>query len=435
MKVSIIGCGLNGAALALALKQHGHEPTLYDKFDIAEAIQAANGGPISMGFGDVGGGVLIQANGLRMLKKLGVLHKVIAAGYIKTDQLEFSKIDGSSPIFLNLASKLETDPELQHSVQILRSKLHNILMVECQALGVRVFTSKKLLSLQETETEVVCSFEDGTSAASDLVVGADGMHSATRRQIFGEDSKAEFTGVVGYLGVTKLGPGGQFGEIAEFDKSLHISTDRINRKEVTLCKVNEETISFTVTEFSEPDSDMSSGTWRPYSNLPKESARLATLVESWGVSKNSVSCIRNASRITPMAIYQLPLLPTFSKGRVVLVGDAAHGMRPNVGQGLSMGLEDVITLVGALNAFAVPEDLDKALTVYNNVRLPRIQRMLNDAQMVADSTYTDSPFKGKVLHFVTRVMISASNFFHTNDKLVAYDPTEDVATAVAEFKK
>ncbi|KAJ3030312.1 UNVERIFIED_CONTAM: hypothetical protein HDU68_009465 [Siphonaria sp. JEL0065] len=156
LKIVVVGTGLGGAALALALKQ----------FDLVEAVLQA-GGPINLDFGDVGAGLVIQANGLRVLKRLNVLDQVIAAGFSETDK------------FTN--SPKPTPPHLDEGVS--RTWRQD-------------FTGKKLMALRQTKTGVTCQFADG-SVTGDILVGADGMHSMTRRLTFGEDKKAEFTGIIG----------------------------------------------------------------------------------------------------------------------------------------------------------------------------------------------------------------------------------------------
>ncbi|ORY39426.1 FAD/NAD(P)-binding domain-containing protein [Rhizoclosmatium globosum] len=428
MKVIIVGTGLAGTAAALAIRKAGHESILFDKIDLVEAVQKSNGGPVSLEFGEVGAGVVIQTNGLRVLKRLGLLDQVIAAGFTDTDYMHLKQMDGGKPIKAQIGAQ-DPDPRLRHSVQLLRSKLHTILLKECQTVGVKVYTGKKVEKISDVVgNHVQCQFADGTTVEGDLIVGADGIHSMTRRLVYGEDSKAQFTGIMGYLGVTQLTGDLQFGE------SLTMNTDRVNKREITMCRLGDDKIGWTVTEFSEPRDDVSD-TWRPYSNLPKESARLSELVLSWGAPKNLSDIVASAKSITPVAIYDLPDLPSFHKGRVALIGDAAHGMRPNRGQGCNQAFEDAIVLADALEAFSDAKDISKALLVYDRVRMERAQKIAEEARVLSARTFADTPFQANIAHLVTRIVLNVGNWTNGGGWITQYDTTEDTYKAIEAVKR
>ncbi|KAJ3040029.1 hypothetical protein HDU99_010188, partial [Rhizoclosmatium hyalinum] len=197
MHALVIGSGLVGVATALALHQTGIQCTLYDQVNLVEAAIASGGNPVAVDFGDSGGSVALMASALRVLRTLGVLDEVLASSF-PAKITNWFKIDGSANVALDTINVNrragETDPLLQPPIQILRSKLHSILIQAAAKEGVRTFTGKKFVSLKENENGVTANFEDGTSASGDFIVGADGVHSAVRRAIFGKDCKAEFTG-------------------------------------------------------------------------------------------------------------------------------------------------------------------------------------------------------------------------------------------------
>ncbi|ORY45504.1 FAD/NAD(P)-binding domain-containing protein [Rhizoclosmatium globosum] len=315
MHAVIIGSGLVGAATALALKQVGIEATLYDQVDLFQAAIAAKGAPVAVEFGESGGSVLIASIGLRVLRTLGLLDEVMASSY-PSPTTNWFKIDGSSPITLN-ASKVakdcgENEEVFQTSVQILRSKLHSIMMQACNRAGIRCFTGKKFVCYSEMESGVTVEFEDGTTAAGDFLVGADGIHSATRRAIFGDSSKAEFTGAIGHIGVVRTKE-----HNITLKETCAFYLEREKKQTAWTFKISDDLAAVQVMTFNDPKPSEGND-YRPVADLPKESSRLADMMAEWGVPKHVEEMMRRSFRISPAAIYDLPDLSTYHKGRVIL---------------------------------------------------------------------------------------------------------------------
>ncbi|KAJ3073403.1 hypothetical protein HDU98_001587 [Podochytrium sp. JEL0797] len=407
MKVIVAGSGLVGAATALALSQQGHECVMYDQVDIAGAIQKANGGVLeAIDFGESGGAILLNSNALRVLKSLGVLDAVLANS-LRSPFVRWYKIDGTSRVEFDATAVYtqcgETDPALQCPVHIMRSKLHDILVRAAFKAGARTFVGKKLVGVAATESDVTATFADGTSATGDLLIGADGIHSVTRRQMFG-DLKAKFTGAVGHIGVVNLAE-----HNIQLDEFCSFFIDREKKRIVCVYKVSEQAAAIEVGNFADPDPEASKdNAYRPYTDLPKHSQRLADMIEEWGVPANLVTMVRKCHRISPVSIYDLPDLERYHKGRVVLIGDAAHGMVPNAGLGLGTGLEDVVTLLELFKQLP-NAPLSKVLALYSEIRVPRATQASKRSRFTATQYYTVYAFGVGFSHFVQRVAVYAFN--------------------------
>ncbi|KAJ3077421.1 hypothetical protein HDU98_000071 [Podochytrium sp. JEL0797] len=432
MKVVIAGAGLVGAATALALRQVGIECTMYDQVNLADAIQKAKGGILEpIDFGESGGAVLLSFRGLRVLKDLGLLDEIRANSF-PAPITEFFKIDGSAPISIEstkvAAYAGECDPDLQCPLHILRSKLHDILVKAGYKAGAKTFVGKKLVGVKHSETGVTAQFADGTTATGDLLIGADGIHSTTRRKVFGEDLKAHFTGVIGHIGVVNLER-----HKIRLAEACAFYIDREHKQMVCAYKVSETTAAIQVVTFNDPDPEEVQGeAYRPYSDLPKHSERLADLIQGWGVPSNLVKMIRHAHRISPSSIYDLPDLETYHKDRVLLIGDAAHGMVPNAALGLGTGLEDVGILMELLKQLPNTSDLPKVLGLYSKLRIPRATDNSQRSRNLAAQYYTNSVFGAGFGHFVMRVGLFALN--HNLVKIPGLlDCSGEVSNAIAEY--
>ncbi|KAJ3071581.1 hypothetical protein HDU98_005123 [Podochytrium sp. JEL0797] len=421
MKVVIAGAGLVGAATAIALRQVGHECTLYDRVHLAHTENGANE---AVDFGEVGGAVLVSSTGLRVLKSLGVLGEVLANS-LPTPLIKWFKIDGSCPISIDTIRMAinsgDRDPLTQCAAYILRSLLHEILIKAAFKAGVKTIVGKKLIGVVQTESSVTAQFADGTSASGDLLIGADGIHSMTRQKVFGAHLKAQYTGVIGYIGVVNLKQ-----HNIRLDERCAFYLDRKNKLMVCVSKVSDEVGTIHAVTFKDLDPEESQDdAYRPYNDLPKHSARLADFLENWGAPAHAVKMMRNAYSISPTSIYDLPDLARYHKGRVLLIGDSAHGMVPAGGLGLLAGLEDVWTLLELFKQLPQGTELSRVLELYSKIRVPLAAEKAQRSRKMADQKFKMSIFGSRFSHFVMRVGV-----FAFNGDFVKFDKVFDAPKAV-----
>ncbi|KAJ3081133.1 hypothetical protein HK100_009967 [Physocladia obscura] len=451
MKIIIIGAGTAGPVLAIGLKRAGHEVAIYDKFDLLKAAETKS----AVWFNETGGAVGVAANGVRILRDVGVLDEVLNDS-IPIRNATFHKIDGSSPI-TQFGS-----PDADPGAQIWRVALHRIVMHKCQQEGIKAYVGKKLVAIENDENGVTCQFEDGTSATGDLVVGADGTHSATRRLVFGDDKKATPAGEVGWVGVTPLdttttaattdkaaaattdkaaaAPG--LGLLAANDPHLDVKVpqtlfiDRRRNASVMVCRTRANQVCWTVSTVP-PTPATADPEWRPAPDLPGESARLAAEVEAWGAPAHVTRLIRGAASVAPFAVYEIADLASFGSAarRVVLVADAAHAMRPNLGVGLSMGLEDAGVLYELLAAFPAAAQLPIVLRAYDQLRMKRTQSIAAQARKVSQMGHSSSDFAAAFAHMTMRAVFFLMKFVDLYGPIANYDFKAETAKLVAELKK
>ncbi|KAJ3047073.1 hypothetical protein HDU99_009592, partial [Rhizoclosmatium hyalinum] len=226
-KVVVIGAGPVGLATAYGLKKQGFNVTVYDRVDLGEAIRKAQaeGTPVNIQFGETqGGAISMYTNGMTALRNLGLEEAVLAAPHCDVKEFLLMNMDGSDPI-AHFNNKNTT------SFQYLRGDIHGPIMRSCGTAGIKVFVGKKLIGLEETGEGVTVRFEDGTVQKADFVIGADGIHSTTRKLLFPDVPKPEFWSI-GYIGVFERGlevPGyAGLPSKLEFGSDMAVYGDNVN---------------------------------------------------------------------------------------------------------------------------------------------------------------------------------------------------------------
>ncbi|KAI9328361.1 hypothetical protein BDR26DRAFT_825866, partial [Obelidium mucronatum] len=428
--VLVIGSGLGGAFTALVLKHSGLNPTLYDQVNIVDKIQSSQGDAAAVFFGDVGGSIAIYNNGLRVLERYGLIEEIYAAAHSSTPHMNFMKMDGTDPI--RYTRKAENGLPM---VQILRTTLHNIMMRAAQRAGVRCFTGKRIVDLTESRDSVTVSFADGTQATGDFVVAADGIHSATRHMLF-PTCKAPVFYAKGYVGIFDRKT--IDGERVEYPNPLGLYSDGVIGCAMYASHIGEERGGWTLVLLEDKKAgDQDNVDWVPIKvkDLPKEAEKLAVIVESWGAAQCVINTVRHATRITPVTVWDLPDLPSFYKGRVLLLGDAAHGTIPTLGQGLGQALEDAGALGQLLAEFPdAKKDYKTIFEIYEKVRLPHTHAAAKGARDIGGRLKSNNKVQAVIGRYIMKGIMWYRNKYGHFDAFVQYDYTQDVAAAIAEHR-
>ncbi|ORY45476.1 FAD/NAD(P)-binding domain-containing protein [Rhizoclosmatium globosum] len=366
MRAIVVGAGLIGASTALALKQVGIHPTLYEQEQSINKVTGLESLSTPVEFEETGGAVILSTNALRLIRSLGLLEEVMTQSSVCPSTTYF-KINGSGAIS-KATSKLvsKSDATLSVPRQILYSKWRSILLQACQRSGIRCFTGKKLHAVNETKRGIIAFFHDGSTTTGDFLVGADGMHSATRQSIFGVDSVAGFTGVLEYTGVVKLK---EIGITVQEDRACYVDRDR--KRLVWVHKPSEDFGVIQIVHGGDNPRSSEDEQFPTVLNVDKESKRLGDMVSGWGVPKHVETLIRNAFRISFGPVYDLPNLEVYHKRNVALLGDAAHGTAPYSALNLETGLEGVGILQELFSQLQGIEDAQQVFELYSRIHLPK----------------------------------------------------------------
>ncbi len=317
-QVLIIGAGVAGPVAAMALQRAGIPATVYEAYPTtAHGIGAAMG---------------LAANGQDALNSLGLRDQIRAIG---VPAPKMAMLNGSGRVLTEIANGL-TLPDGTTNLTVRRADLYEVLHDEAVRRGVPIEHGKRLIGYDETADGVVARFDDGTEVAGDVLIGADGMHSAVRRAVAPDAPKPEYTGLAGTGGYARgLGldlPSDTFYFV--FGKRAFFGYQTVSPDEV-LWFANVP----TPVEPTQVELDGRTYEW--------------TRQKLVGLFEADNSPARRLIEATDeyigwLTMHQMAAPATWYNRRAALIGDAAHVTSSSSGQGASLAIEDALELARCL---------------------------------------------------------------------------------------
>jgi 2-polyprenyl-6-methoxyphenol hydroxylase-like FAD-dependent oxidoreductase len=338
----VAGGGIAGAVAAIALHQAGYTPVVYEAYG-ADADER-------------GAFLTVAVNGLAALRALDLdPGAVLRAGY-PTPRLSLTNGAGRRLALLPLGGP---EPDGTVTTTIRRADLYAALRAEVTTRGIEIAYHKRLVSRSEDGDHVTAGFADGSRATADLMVGADGLHSATRGLLDPHAPAPRYLGLLNAGGFTTT----------EVEADLDRTPGLVHMAFGKRCFFGWSAAPdgsiwwFANPPSAEPMGPQEAAVWR------------AHLLELFaGDAIPAVAIIRATSDVLgPWNTFDLPRVPVWRTGRTVLIGDAAHAASPSSGQGASMAVEDAVTLGRCL---AAGVDVPSALASYEGLRRDRVQRVV-----------------------------------------------------------
>jgi 2-polyprenyl-6-methoxyphenol hydroxylase-like FAD-dependent oxidoreductase len=340
--VLVIGGGASGSAVTILLRRAGIA------VDLIEAKPDWNA--------TTGSGITLQGNALRVLRELGVWEQVEASGF-SFGSLGVTAPDGT---VLHVAEDIKTGgDDLPATLGMQRPRLQQILIDAVRAAGATVRLGTTADALEQDADGVLARFSDGTEGRYDLVIAADGLNSATRAAI-GITDKPEPTGMAIWRIATPRPEGVVRTDLA-YGGPAYIAG---------YCPTSEDTIYAYVVEGCRDRVSIDPAVYAD------EMRRLAQ--GYGGVWPEITKHITDPAKVNYTWFDRLLVEGSWHRGRVVLVGDAAHCCPPTLAQGAAMSLEDALVLGEMLTS---GRDWDDELfQSYYDRRISRVRTVV-DASM------------------------------------------------------
>jgi len=348
-RVAIIGGGVAGPVLAIFLRRAGFEVSVY------EAMESAS---------HQGGGLGLGCNGMRVLRAAGLEEElravsVVQGGWSMQDQRGRRIVDVSTDHMARYGIP---------SVLLARAQLHAVCLRGLRREGVAIHYGKQVVGLDDqVGSPVGLRFADGSSAEADLVVAADGIRSSVRRLIMPDAPKPSYTGLLAPGGFSPCPPGRGIPVGANSHMAMTLGQKGFFGMADVATPEGPRTMWWSTAEGSLPDREQER-------RLPLEQRKAALLRLHGDWPAPIPQLIESATEILSFAIHDVPSLPRWSTGRVVLIGDAAHAVAPHSGQGASMALEDAQMLAKLLREDS--DDLPATFACFERERRPRTDRVI-----------------------------------------------------------
>ena len=337
MDITVIGGGIGGLASALALRQHGADVTVFEQ---AEAIT------------EVGAGIQVSPNGLRVIEALGLAEDLIARSVTGravslrngTTGVEVARLD------------LTRLPKDQRYLFVHRADLINILVDRARDQGICIRLLQKARAVLPGAKPRI-ELATGDYRDTDLVIGADGIHSAVRT-VLNTARAPFFTGQVAWRCIVPNVTGHPAHARVHMGPGRHIVTYPLRDGSILNVVAVEERRSWVAESWSQTDDP--DNLRKAFSGFDAEVHQIlsqATAPGLWG-------------------LFRHPVAERWFGENTALLGDAAHPTLPFLAQGANMALEDAWVLSDALAAVS---DVQEALALYQQRRKARVTRVIDAA--------------------------------------------------------
>lgn len=349
-RVLIVGGGIAGMSCAIQLSKLDCDVTLID---------------LDPNWRVYGAGITITGPTFRAFREVGIMDDVIAAGFA----CRGARTRTSDGVLLNEVIEIGLEPEIPYGGGILRPTLHRILSDRVKGAGVRIALGVTIDSIDAGDHDTAVRMSDGTSACYDLIVGADGINSRTRAIVMQDAPGPRFTGQ-GAWRVLAPRPAG---------------LDMIEMYIGAMVKAG-------VTPVSERELYMFALTPEQHGEIIPQEEQAERLRQALVGFGGLIGEIRDRLDIDSPIVYrplEVLLVPKpWHRGRVVLIGDAAHSTTPHLASGAGSAVEDAVVLAQELRARSSLED---SLVAFSERRFDRCRDVVETSVRLGEMELAGAP--------------------------------------------
>lgn len=357
LRIAIIGGGMGGLALAGSLFNRGIRAHLFER---------------APAFGEVGAGIQMTPNAVKVARALGLWKELRKASFLPQCIVGRNWRTGRETFRTPLAGEC---PRLYGAefFHVHRADLHRILLSivppELIKLGAHC------VSVTQTKESATARFADGNEFEADLIVGADGIQSTVRRDLF-DDAAPRFTGNMCWRTVIPF-------EKPPFEMVSPDSSFWLGPKGHVVTYYVSAGHAVNVVAIRETKAWVEES-W----NVPSSREELLAGYPGW--HPNVLNLFAKAEKVFKWGLFDRDPMKTWTSGRITLLGDAAHPMLPFLSQGAAMAIEDGYVLAAAI---ADGSDPVVALKRYERLRLPRTSRVQLESRKRGETYHIASPLK------------------------------------------
>ena len=349
MKAIVIGGGIGGMSAAIALERAGIETAVY------EAVKEMK---------PVGAAISIWPNGVKCLNTLGLKSQLRALGGNMAFMAYQDFASGATLTRFSLEPLVKQVGEYPYPVA--RAELQAMLI---DSYGrERVSFGKRVTEIIQHNSGVTACFSDGTTAQGDLLIAADGAHSVIRQAVLDEQVERRYAGYVNWNGLVEIDDA--------FAPADQWTTFVGEGKRVSLMPVSQNRFYFFF------DVPLPKGLAEDRSTLK---ADLARYFHGWAQPVQRLIDAIDPATTNRVEIHDIEPFSRFVRGRVALLGDAAHSTTPDIGQGGCAAMEDAVVLASALSAHSL--GIEDALLRYEARRVERTRDLVLKARKRCDVTH------------------------------------------------
>ncbi|MGH8464024.1 MAG: FAD-dependent monooxygenase [Pseudomonas sp.] len=379
MEIGILGGGIAGLSVALALRKRGYNPRVYER----------RAEPATMG-----AGVTLWPNASFVLEELGLLQDIDAIG---GRPLTMHRQDAMGNALGGLDIALLDRTMGYPTYTVLRRHLQEVLLDHVARARIPVEFGHRAVGIElDANGKAAAHFENGASIRPDLLIGADGRMDSVARKFVAGDNTPVYQGFVNWIGVAQ---------------AQHALVDDISIQdfwgvgERFGCVAIRPQLVYWAAAQARPLSEAI-----PTADIRKE---VEDLFAGWPEPVAHIIRATPANAIRLIAVHDLEPLHTWSRANVLLVGDAAHAPLPTSGQGACQALEDAWHLVRCLDGAS--GSLDEAFRAFTKIRSPKTATLAVQGRGFARGLFATDPETCRM----------------RNERAKASDPMRDVQVLAA----
>lgn len=355
----VVGGGIGGLATALGVAETGRSV-----YVLEQALEIT----------EVGAGIQLAPNATAVLSRLGVMDEINKVAVYPERLVLMDALTGKEITALDLGDSFKQ--QYGHPYIVLhRADLQQVLLDACLANDrITVLTNQAVDKVEDLGEKAQITLADGTTYLSDVVIGADGIHSKTRK-LFSDDQTVAsqyvaYRGTIPMSEMTAQAGTNMDDVIMWIGPNLHLVQYPVRRGELY-----NQVVVFKSTRYT-PDSD----DWGTPEEIDEHFGKCCAPVQ------HAVTFI---SRQRRWPMYDREPIGNWSIGRVALLGDAAHPMLQYMAQGGCQALEDAACLSDFLHEYG--DDYETALKHYQQERIPRTARVQRNARLWGEILHAEDP--------------------------------------------